>query len=44
MMTNLVEVEQTPEALLLDMPLEVTFETLTDEISLPYFRPAGGAL
>ncbi|MEO2181974.1 MAG: OB-fold domain-containing protein, partial [bacterium] len=44
MMTNLVEVEQTPEALLLDMPLEVTFETLTEEISLPYFRPAGGAL
>ena len=43
MMTNIVEVEQTPEALLLDMALEVTFETLTEEISLPYFRPAGGA-
>jgi uncharacterized OB-fold protein len=43
MMTNIVDVEQTPEALLLDMPLEVTFEPLTEEISLPYFRPVGGA-
>ncbi|MGK0474308.1 MAG: putative OB-fold protein [Candidatus Azotimanducaceae bacterium] len=43
MMTNIVDVEQTPEALVLDMPLQVTFETLTEEISLPYFRPVGGA-
>ena len=43
MMTNIVGVEQTPEALQLDMSLEVTFEPLTDEISLPYFQPAGGA-
>jgi hypothetical protein len=42
MMTNIVEVEQTPQALQLDMPLEVTFEKLTDEISLPLFRPARG--
>ena len=43
MMTNIVECEQTPEALVLDMPLEVTFEKLDDEISLPLFRPAEGA-
>lgn len=43
MMTNIVEIEQTPEALQLDMPLEVIFERLSDEISLPLFRPAGGA-
>lgn len=43
MMTNIVECEQTPEALVLDMPLEVTFEQLDDEISLPLFRPAEGA-
>jgi uncharacterized OB-fold protein len=43
MMTNIVDIEQTPEALQLDMPLEVTFERLTDEISLPLFRPARGA-
>lgn len=40
MMTNIVDCEQTPEALVLDMPLEVTFETATDEITLPKFRPA----
>jgi uncharacterized OB-fold protein len=41
MMTNLIDVAQTPEALVLDMPLEVVFERLDDEISLPLFRPAG---
>lgn len=40
MMTNIVECEQTPEALVLDMPLEVTFEQLDDEISIPLFKPA----
>jgi uncharacterized OB-fold protein len=39
MMTNVVETPQTPEALVLDMPLEVTFEPVSDEISLPLFRP-----
>ena len=39
-MTNILECEQTPEALQLDMPLEVTFEKLSDEISLPQFKPA----
>ena len=42
MMSNIVDCEQTPEALVLDMPLEVAFESITDEISLPKFRPAGG--
>lgn len=41
MMTNIVECEQTPEALQLDMPLEVVFEDVNDEITLPKFRPAG---
>ena len=41
MMTNIVECPQTPEALILDMPLEVTFEKASDTISLPKFRPAG---
>jgi hypothetical protein len=40
MMTSLVGVVQTPEALVLDMPLEVEFQPLDDEISLPVFRPA----
>lgn len=51
MMTNIVDVEQTPEALILDMPLEVTFKRVAgpasgageSETAIPYFRPAGGA-
>jgi len=42
MMSNIVECDQTPQALQLDMALEVTFETLSDEIALPLFRPASG--
>lgn len=42
MMTNIVGCPQTPEALELDMALEVAFETLDDEITLPLFRPAQG--
>ena len=41
MMTNIVGCPQTPEALQLDMPLEVVFEKQTDEITLPLFKPAG---
>jgi uncharacterized protein len=40
MMTNIVGCEQTPEALQLDMPVEVVFEPQTDTITLPLFRPA----
>lgn len=42
MMSNIVGVDQTPEALVLDMALEVTFEERGD-VSLPVFRPAGSA-
>lgn len=40
MMTNIVGCPQTPEALQLDMELEVTFEKLDDNITLPLFRPS----
>jgi uncharacterized protein len=40
MMSNIVGCEQTPEALVLDMPLEVVFEPQNDTITLPLFRPA----
>ena len=40
MMSNIVECEQTPEALVLDMPLTVVFERQNDEISVPLFKPA----
>ena len=38
MMTNIVGCPQTPEALVLDMPLEVTFKSFGD-IALPFFTP-----
>ncbi|MEM1299887.1 MAG: Zn-ribbon domain-containing OB-fold protein [Pseudomonadota bacterium] len=43
LMANIVGCPQTPEALVLDMPLEVTFEKVSDEITLPQFKPAGDA-
>ena len=43
MMTNIVDCPQTPEALVLDMPLVVAFTPMDEEISLPLFRPADGA-
>ena len=42
MMTNIVGCPQTPEALQLDMQLEVTFAKQNDTITLPFFRPAKG--
>ena len=42
MMTNIVDCPQTPEALVLDMPLEVVFAAQTDAITLPFFRPVKG--
>jgi len=40
MLTNIIDCPQTPEALQLDMRVEVTFKPLTDDIFLPQFRPA----
>jgi hypothetical protein len=42
MMSNIVDCPQTPEALELDMKLEVAFEKLDDKVTLPLFRPAKG--
>ena len=42
MMTNIVDCPQTPEALKLDMALEVVFVPMDDTITLPLFRPAKG--
>jgi uncharacterized OB-fold protein len=39
MMTNMVNCPQTPEALQLDMPVEVVFAKLSDAIALPQFQP-----
>ena len=40
LMANILDCPQTPEALQLDMALEVTFEKLSDAITLTQFRPA----
>ena len=40
MMTNLVGIEPDPEKIRCDMPVEVDFLDLTDEMSLPVFKPA----
>jgi hypothetical protein len=38
-MTNLVGIEPSPEVIRCDMPVEVTWEDATDEITLPLFKP-----
>ncbi len=40
MMTNIINTPQTPEALVLDMELRVSFGEITNDITLPYFEPA----
>ncbi len=42
LMSNIVEVDNTPENLVVDMPLEVTFEERGD-VMLPQFRPASAS-
>ena len=41
--TNIIDCPQTPEAIKLDMALELAPTKVTDEITLPTFRPAKGA-
>ena len=42
MMTNIIGVEPDPKKLRCDMPVHVVFEPITEEISLPKFRPVEG--
>ena len=42
MMTNIVDCPQTPEALQLDMKVQVKFEKLDDKVTLPLFVPVKG--
>ncbi|MCC6179544.1 MAG: Zn-ribbon domain-containing OB-fold protein [Chloroflexi bacterium] len=39
MLTNLVDVEPTPEAVKIGMPVEIVYDDVTDAITLPKFRP-----
>ena len=38
--TNIVGVQPDPESVRCDMPVEVVFEDVTEEITLPKFRPS----
>ncbi|WP_398477040.1 Zn-ribbon domain-containing OB-fold protein [Tardiphaga sp.] len=42
LMSNIIDCAQTPEALELDMKLEVAFQKVDDTLTLPVFRPAKG--
>lgn len=39
MMSNIVNCDQTPEVLVLDMAVDVVFESFSDDITLPFFQP-----
>ena len=40
MMTNLINVEPDPEHVKIGMPVEIVYDDVTDEITLPKFKPA----
>ncbi|MGF7159174.1 hypothetical protein FHS85_000784 [Rhodoligotrophos appendicifer] len=42
MLTNIIGCEQNSSAIQMEMPVEATFEPLTEEINLVKFRPAEG--
>ena len=41
MMSNLVNVQADPKTVKCDMPVEVVFHKLTDDLTVPLFQPAG---
>ena len=42
MPSNLVECDPDPEKIKVGMAVEVVFQAISDEITIPYFRPASG--
>ena len=43
MLSNIVEVEQSAEAISMEMPVEAVYEPVNDDVSLVKFRPVVGA-
>jgi hypothetical protein len=41
LLSNLIDVKADPAAVKCDMPVEVVFHKLSDEVTIPLFRPAG---
>jgi hypothetical protein len=40
LMTNLVNVDPDPEHVTVDMPVEIVYDAVTDDVTLPKFQPA----
>lgn len=40
MLSNLINIEPDPQAIRCDMPVEVVFHKLNDDVTLPLFQPA----
>jgi hypothetical protein len=40
MLSNLVNVEPDPTVIKCDMPVEIVFSKLTDDMTIPLFQPA----
>jgi hypothetical protein len=40
MMSNIVGIENTPDNLVLDMPLEVVFDDVLPDVTIPKWKPA----
>ena len=40
MMTNLIDVEPDPEMVRCEMPVEIVFDDVDDDFTLPRFRPS----
>ncbi|MCZ6615000.1 MAG: Zn-ribbon domain-containing OB-fold protein [Chloroflexi bacterium] len=40
MLSNLIDIEPTPEAVQVDMPVEILFQDVNEELSIFKFRPA----
>jgi len=43
MLSNLIDIEPDPKKIKCDMPVEIVYQKMTDEVTLPLFRPSGGA-
>ena len=40
MMSNLIDIQPDPEHVKIGMPVELVYDDVTDEVTLPKFRPA----
>ena len=43
MLSNLINVKPDPSVIRCDMPVEVVFSKINDNVTLPFFQPAGAA-